>query len=126
MRPSYRLRDLAQMWRVVGIEAAMPREGFDKGIEGGDERQRVGQRMAGRGVRQVPRRLRLRGGRKAKGALPCEAVDDLGDRVFRRVTGCEREDGEPGLDDAGGAVDDFGGRIGLGVEPTGLLEFEGR
>ena len=63
---------------------------------------------------------------KQRGPLPCEPVDNLGDRVFGGVAGRECEDGETGLDDPCRTVDHFGRGVRLGVDTAGFLEFQRR
>src|SRR5688572_12983056 len=101
----------------------MARQCLDERIERGRQREGVAERMACRGVRQVGGLCGLGGGCEAEGALPRETIYCLCNRVLGRIARREREDRKASLDDTRGTMDDFRGRIRLGVKPAGFLEF---
>ena len=53
-------------------------------------------------------------------------VGDAGDRGFRRVAGCERQDRELGADERHRSVQHFRRGIGFGVHAGGFLELQRR
>ena len=111
---------------AVGIEATAPRQRFDEAVEGDDQHQRVGERVAGHGKRQGSRSAGPVGGDERHGPLRRELIGHPGDRGFGGVARGQHQQREAAFDDAGRAMHDFGGAIGFGVDAAGFLEFQRR
>ena len=93
---------LRRLRRLVGIEAACAREGLDEGVEGDDQRQRIGQRMAGRGKGSDRACLGTRRGDEDRRALGGERVGGLGDRGSEASRAASASTGKPGPTSASG------------------------
>ena len=79
---------LRRLARHVGIEAAMAGKGLDEAIEGHDQRQRIGQRMAGGDMRQrAAHSLAMSEVMKTRRALAGQAVGGSRQPTARRHRG---------------------------------------
>ena len=109
---------------MIRIEPAMARQGFGEPVKARNERQGVGNRMTGGHKGQPLRALHFVGGREHPCTLSGQAVGGLRHALLCGVARCKNDDRKAGFDDAGRAMQYFGGAIGFSVDAAGFLEFE--